>query len=263
MSNTHKAKKNRAVFCMARNESVFLPKWVRYYRQFFDDEDIFILDHNSDDGSVDQAVLNTAINVRHMNHPYFNDFLWYTPTICKFQAELLESYHTVVFAEPDEIIYHHDGLDNYILSLRKSCIRTKGYDIVQDRATESVIDLEKPILLQRRFWRRNTYFDKALISSLPMEWSDGFHVSNNCDEIDPHLLLLHLHFMDFDVALKKLKEVKTWKTPERSIELNLGIAHRYSEAELLEGFDKVSLALRVGKNNIQKIPQYLRNDLPI
>ena len=45
-------KKSRAVITMAKNESVFLPIWWRYYAQFFLPEDIYILDHESTDGST-------------------------------------------------------------------------------------------------------------------------------------------------------------------------------------------------------------------
>ena len=43
---------SRAVLTMVYNESVFLPIWLRYYSRFFAPEDIYVLDHQSDDGST-------------------------------------------------------------------------------------------------------------------------------------------------------------------------------------------------------------------
>ena len=45
-------KKKCAVFTMVKNENYFLPIWLKHYKKFFSNEDIFILDHQSNDGSI-------------------------------------------------------------------------------------------------------------------------------------------------------------------------------------------------------------------
>ena len=42
-----------AVFTMARNEAVFLPIWVEYYRRFFPAERVHVFDHLGTDGSAE------------------------------------------------------------------------------------------------------------------------------------------------------------------------------------------------------------------
>ena len=37
---------------MVYNEAVFLPIWLRYYSRFFAPDDIYVLDHESTDGST-------------------------------------------------------------------------------------------------------------------------------------------------------------------------------------------------------------------
>ncbi len=44
----------RAVVTMVHNEAVFLPIWLRYYSRFFSPEDIYVLDHETTDGSTDR-----------------------------------------------------------------------------------------------------------------------------------------------------------------------------------------------------------------
>src|SRR4029078_6916324 len=41
-----------AVLTIAQNESLFLPVWLGYYSRFFNPDDVYVLDHDSDDGST-------------------------------------------------------------------------------------------------------------------------------------------------------------------------------------------------------------------
>ena len=46
-----------AVMCMARDEATFIPIWLNYYSaQGFAPEDIYVLDHMTRDGSLDDPV---------------------------------------------------------------------------------------------------------------------------------------------------------------------------------------------------------------
>jgi hypothetical protein len=47
-----------AVFTICRSEGVYLPIWLKYYRQFFSDNDIYILDNDSNDGSTQNLTVN-------------------------------------------------------------------------------------------------------------------------------------------------------------------------------------------------------------
>ena len=45
-------KKNICFATFARNESIRLPIWLNHYRQFITDEDIYVIDQNTTDGST-------------------------------------------------------------------------------------------------------------------------------------------------------------------------------------------------------------------
>lgn len=53
-------KKKCAIFTIAKNEDYFLPKWIKHYKKYFDVSDIYILNHQSSDGSTDNLDVNVV-----------------------------------------------------------------------------------------------------------------------------------------------------------------------------------------------------------
>ena len=95
-----------AVFTMARNESVFLPIWVAYYRRFFPAECVHVFDHLGTDGSAETVRDRYGCVLHREGHAAYDDFDWYTRRVEELQAELLSRHRVVIFAESDEIIWH-------------------------------------------------------------------------------------------------------------------------------------------------------------
>jgi hypothetical protein len=58
--------KDCAVFTIVKNEKLFLPIWIKHYKKFFDDSDIYILDHESNDDSTKNLDVNVI--------PVYNEF---------------------------------------------------------------------------------------------------------------------------------------------------------------------------------------------
>ena len=155
--------------------------WYRYYQQFFESQDIYILAFNSTDGSTDGLTCNIEEYPEKIictqQVPDHNIFL------NEFKSNLLQKYKYVVYADYDEILYHKDGLDNFINGLNQKYCNPLGYEIVQKRAqnyepvdhTEPPFDYTKSVLSQRSFWCRNSAFDKPLITSMDFDWSQGNH----------------------------------------------------------------------------------------
>ena len=96
-------KKLCCIFTFVRNENVFLPIWLKYYSRFFNGEDIYILDHSSDDGSIEECLKNYSFNVITIPFESYNDILRINIARDK-QAELLDSYEYVLYADADEIV---------------------------------------------------------------------------------------------------------------------------------------------------------------
>lgn len=245
---------------MAKNENVFLPIWLRHYSQFFSSADIFVLDHESDDGSIEECRARFDFNCLRVEHPYFCDFVWYTNVIAGTFTKLLEVYENVLFSEPDEIIWHPQGLDRYIQSFSRDAICATGYEIHHKPREEAAIDPNQPILGQRRWWNHNPRFSKPLLGKIPILWnSPGFHTADNCSENDPELLLLHLHRMDYDLCRAKHERSARYKWDKMSLEKGWGAYNQEFGREFDRWYWEGSL---VG-NEIVEIPEELRKDPPV
>src|SRR5580704_6832116 len=94
--------RKRAAFTIVQNEPVFLPVWLQYYGRYFDRTDLYVLDHDSDDGST--AGVGERSNLLRVHRDKSFDHAWLAGTVAAFQAFLLRSYERVLFAETDEIV---------------------------------------------------------------------------------------------------------------------------------------------------------------
>lgn len=50
----------KAVFTIVHNEKYFLPLWLRYYKQFFNNADVYVLDDKTSDRSTDNLDVNVV-----------------------------------------------------------------------------------------------------------------------------------------------------------------------------------------------------------
>lgn len=201
----------KAVFATSRDEANFINIWLNHYSQYFNQQDIYILDNNTVDGSTD----NLDCNVIKLNKEEV-DFQWLTDQASEFQHKLLENYEIVLYADIDEIVWHPKGLDKYIDSIPKSSvIRTNGYTIMHYLPEEPDLDLTKPILKQRKYWDNHTKdrfgnitrrnYCKPLLSNIPLIWQSGFHDTDNYENpiFDPELYLIHLHGVDYNTCVER------------------------------------------------------------
>lgn len=220
-------KNKKAVFTIARNESYFLPKWIKHYKKFFDDSDIYILDHNS----TDDSTKNLNVNVINITYNYAFDHHFLKNTVRNFQKNLLEKYEVVVFSEADELIYSIDKplnekIDEFVDDAESKYITTIGYEIIHDMESEKLLSLDDSIIENRDFWYRNPVsFEKTLISKIPINWSIGFHEIYT-NEISTNLgvknfinkktntkylvYLCHLHRIDIELMVLRHKERESW-----------------------------------------------------
>lgn len=196
---------------MVKDEGYFLPKWLEYYKQFFKPEDIYILDHQSSDGSTD----NLDVNVIKVTNDVAVDHTWIVNTIQEQQRKLLENYRCVLFAESDEIVYSpYQPLNEYISKFLEgsdeyvTCI---GHEMMQNLEKESPLKDSDPIMPNRNYWFRHPLYDKTLLSKIPLNWAWGFH-SQDKPNVHRGLFLLHLHRHDFEMMLKRHEmRVAKWK----------------------------------------------------
>jgi hypothetical protein len=243
-------KKKSAVFTIVKNEYYFLPIWLKYYKQYFNDSDIYVLDHQTNDGSTN----NLSVNVVPIVNELAFDHQWLVDTVQNFQKELLEKYECVIFAESDELLYSpdfklNDLIDNFLNDNNLTHLSSIGHEIIQDLNNEKSLSINDEILENRNYWFRDDMYDKTLISKIPLKWEWGFHqITNGRRNNSFNVHLCHLHRCDFELMLKRHEErAKKWNLKN---DINgAGHQHRIGDREgVLKYFKDV-------RSSVVEIPQ--------
>ncbi len=196
----------RAAFTIVHDEAAMLPLWLDYYGRHFDADDLYVLDHDSTDGST--AGLAGCCHVVPVHREAAFDHRWLKSAIEQFQAFLLRSYDAVLFSDVDEIVLadprRYAGLGAYIAALSRPAARCSGFNVAHQPG-EPPLRFDAPLLAQRRYWHASHMYSKRLLSTIPLRWSCGFHQEHNApdDPPDPELLLVHLHRIDHDTTLAR------------------------------------------------------------
>lgn len=238
-----------AVFTMVRNEAYFLPLFLRHYSQWFKPHDIYILDHESMDGST--TGLN--VNVVRVHNELYSPHQWMQDQVKTMQRDLLGAgYDYVLFAECDELIIadpiKYIDLGDFLDRAKDPVYRCTGYDLVQ-MPNELELDPHHPgILEQRRSWAPVHLWNKPLLSSVPLEWEWGYHTSPGPGNVnpDPNLLLVHLHHVDYKYFLDRHE----WKARQKwKDDGNASFHNRWNSDECKAHYEKL-------RAQAQAIPEY-------
>lgn len=227
--------RKRAAFTIVQNEPVFLPLWLEYYGRYFDGSDIYVLDHDSADGSTER--LGTRCQLLRVHREKSFDHAWLRSTVAAFQAFLLQSYESVLFTEADEFVLadpsSYSGLDDYVERCRNRVARCAGFHVVHYPAEEPALHFDKPILEQRKYWHASRMYSKPLLSTIPLSWCLGFHDDPSLSDLqpDPNLLLVHLHRVDYGSCLAHHRETAARNWNEHDVQANYGVQNRLVEEE--------------------------------
>ena len=198
-------KKKCAVFTIVKNENYFLSIWLKHYKKYFDNSDIYILDHQTNDGSTEELDVNVELVI---NETAF-DHHWLLNTVENFQVKLLEKYESVLFAEIDEIIYTVDKPLNEVIIdfinddnlLVQTCI---SRDLLHVLEIEKSLDEDDLIIENRNYWFEDIFYHKTLLSKVPLKWAVGFHsITNHTTNYTHNLRMCHLHRFDFELMCKR------------------------------------------------------------
>lgn len=230
------------------NESVNLPIWRRYYGQQFGENNLFLIDRSSDDGSTED--LGDVNRIRLPLTPF--DDADKVLCLSSFQAGLLSHYDAVVCGDCDEFVVPdpeiYSGLIDYITRMEGDYATCCGMNVSHIIDRELPIDLEKPILSQRHYARFHSAGCKTLVGRVPIKWEPGLHASNRRPNFDRHLINFHLKWMDYGIAMKRqmINQSSVWS--DASLALKHGSHHRYDLARFVrEGFLEVANTVRQGQ----------------
>jgi hypothetical protein len=223
-------KKKTAVFTIVKNESYFLPIWIKHHKKYFDESDIYVLDHQSNDGSTE----NITVNVVQVFNEFAFDHSWLVATVQNFQKDLLQKYECVLFAEADELIYTVDKslnetIDEFLNDKTCNFACCMGYEVIQNLENETSLTANDKIFKNRNYWFKYSDYDKTLLSKIPLTWSVGFHTMfDGGKNYNYDLRLVHLHRVDFELMLKRHEErANKWNKKNDG----LGSQHRIGDRE--------------------------------
>jgi hypothetical protein len=215
---TRDRSKPRAALTIVHNESVFFPIWLDYYSRFFGPEDIYVLDHETSDGSTDRPGF-VRIPVEHETV----DHTWMVSAIEEQQRALLERYDVVLVTDVDEIVAPHPQtgtLGDYIDGFEEDFVNCLGYELIHMVDREGPYDPSRPILDQRGYWFANDIYDKPALATKPLRWRPGFHRTMDGQmRSDPDLYLIHLHRMDYEICLARHRHRKTRAWNEHDVSM--------------------------------------------
>ena len=204
-----------------------------------------------------------GVTVVPVHHTSAFDHHWLATTVSKFQSFLLQSYRWVLFAECDEFILptprtrqKGDTLLSFIAGLDRltePAIRTSGFEVVQqDEELPLPAELYKDgtnvaltagrMMEGRKYWYCSTQYSKTLLASIPIQWDIGFHGAQGAAHAiavappSPLLTLVHLHKVDFNLALSRARRSRARVWSKVDIEMRRGWQNRIEEASEFRGF---------------------------
>lgn len=254
-----------AFFTVVKNEYVYLPILMRYYSQFFEPEDMTILDNDSTDHSINAFKIPKGVIVERVLSPHedYFDHNFLVNTVQNKQAELLKKYKAVLFAEVDEMVVpdpavYPGGLTEYLLKFLESpqkLAKLVGAEIWHNATYEPPIDFNRPILQQRRLVRWNHYYNKALLSKIPLNYSNGFHLCNQQVDQDKNFYLFHLQFIDYDYFRARLY----WKHIQQKHEPPGGAGHTIHYTNEVDIINFWNYGLQGPPMSIWPIPEQFLN----
>jgi hypothetical protein len=222
-----------AVITMTHNGGDFVPVWLNYYRKYFRDEDIYIIDHLSDDGSITKEIRERHNIIQVPFHGLAKgDFINQHVQFLHKKLEQTGKYRYIIYGDIDEIViadpnYFRDIVD-YLDHMTDDHI-TPGTRSPIHMPDEDEIDLTKPILSQRKIWFSEENFDKPCINKTTPFWVIGFHFQydpefNPLEQShrawhksryntklipkypDPRVLLIHMKRIDRSIVESKRME---------------------------------------------------------
>ncbi|WP_287018326.1 glycosyltransferase family 2 protein [Cycloclasticus sp.] len=198
-----------AAITTARNDPMFIEKWVRYYGDQFGRKNLYIfLDGHDQDLPKGAAEVNRL-------------FLPHTPLnrvpadrrrarlMSDFARGLFRYYDSVIVTDVDEFLIVDPDLNiplpEYLLQIKKKAsVSALGLDVGQHLETEDALDVTRPFLGQRKYAHLSSRYTKPSIAFRPVTWGSGMHrIKGKNFSIDPNLFLFHFGMLDYQLSVGK------------------------------------------------------------
>jgi predicted MPP superfamily phosphohydrolase len=186
----------RAIIVHYYSESLYLPLWEKYYAPFFD--------------HMERIVVTKQV---------YWDFPRVVQLINNKLDALLQSYDMVAVTDVDEFIVpnmqKYDGLGDYMDKMTFTTVRPLGYNIIE-MPNNKILDIKRKITTQRKYWQRDSLYDKPVITKVPIVYNPGKHRCNlESVPQDDDLRLFHLRDADLDYLVHGSGIVRSYQFLER------------------------------------------------
>jgi hypothetical protein len=196
---------------VSHNEEFFLPRWVAWYGSQIGYENLFVVNHGSNDLSC--AALGAA-NILAVPREKHNDEQR-ASFVSKLHSALL-SYYDIGFAtDVDEFVVADPrsfrSLPDFVESSNLDSLNGIGLELLHLPDRESSFRTHLPILSQRRHVYFSTAMCKPCLSRLPTQFGGGFHSSTNPVAFNKSFYLFHLKHFDYDWRLVRQRITRGWE----------------------------------------------------
>lgn len=220
-----------AAITMVYNEAYFVPIWLRHYSSQLGWENLYVLDHGSTDGSINEKSCN------HIRIPRNEmDEVVRAKMISNLHTSLLCYFDVVIYTDVDEFIVprptKYRGLVDYCEKRSHPVTRCVGIDVFQHDSQLPQLDTSGSILRQRPYGHFSYWESKPLVSAVPMNWSAGFHSCDQQAYLDRDLVLFHLKFADLSHALNRLAVTRSLRWSDHALQAGHSKSHRVSDEEM-------------------------------
>jgi hypothetical protein len=232
--------KKLAVVTMVYNEPEYLPLWCRYYSGQTGPQHCYIIDHSTFDGSTDRLV---GFNVVRVPRSTMDD-IKRARFVSQFCSALLEWYDAVIYVDVDEIVIAEpnkfSSLREYIETQGESVVNAIGFDVQHLPVIESRLNLDLPILAQRKWVRFSSSMCKPILTTRALTWTPGFHSADAPLRFND-LYLFHLRYFDLAIGLERLHRTRAMDWSSESA----GRHQRVNDVEFRDLVTKVADLPRV------------------
>lgn len=207
--------KKIAVITMARNDNLFLSKWVSYYGKQFGFENLYIYLDGLDQNFKDERVNITKFEHKELSRSQGDK---YRINLLNNLAKSLfkKGYDIVIGCDCDEFLIVDPNTNTTLLTYLSNlningCVSGLGLDVGQNLKTEADLDFSKNLLEQRSYALLSTRYTKPVVLNKQLNWGSGFHsVKGKRVSIDNNLYLLHFGGSDLKILKNKNREID-WK----------------------------------------------------
>ncbi|WP_310962373.1 glycosyltransferase family 2 protein [Nocardioides terrisoli] len=192
-----------AVVTMVRDEGTVLPLWLSHYADQVGEDNLYIVDDSSEDGSTDDLPCN-VLRVPPVREGKFESSRM--RAVSGLADGLLGLYDAVVFCDADEFLVpdpaQYAGLRDVVAAHAArgaEAVGTLGFNVVQHLGVEPALDLTAPVLTQRHYAVFVPTMCKPSINLSGSAWVAASHGIRADYRVDPAVFMFHLKFADRDL----------------------------------------------------------------